>query len=205
MLSQQGGVWRVRRLVHRSVTSLKWTSCIPTSSIMAASSSMFGVMTRKAEQPCLNIPEHTDTEAAWGSSLCLCFVLFFFPKRHTNRTYVWFKMCEPKSYEHDHPPQGNVNVDVVFECFCFEGQLWRKDNNNTFLPLPTFKLDSNKMQITISKENKELWREVNALSPLWTDDELSLNPVVFYNRSPDPKSEHGIQLDMCRNTRGDLI
>ncbi|TNN42696.1 hypothetical protein EYF80_047126 [Liparis tanakae] len=37
-------------------TSLKWTSCIPTSSIMAASSSMLGVVTRKAEQPCLNMP-----------------------------------------------------------------------------------------------------------------------------------------------------
>lgn len=56
-------------------TSLKWTSCIPTSSIMAASSSMFGVMTRKAEQPCLNIPSHTHThthrweagsECLWG-------------------------------------------------------------------------------------------------------------------------------------------
>lgn len=38
-------------------TSLKWTSCIPTSSIMAASSSMLGVVTRNDEQPCLNIPD----------------------------------------------------------------------------------------------------------------------------------------------------
>lgn len=44
---------RGAELVH---TSLKWTSCMPTSSIMAASSSMFGVMTRNAEQPCLIIP-----------------------------------------------------------------------------------------------------------------------------------------------------
>lgn len=64
-------------------TSLKWTSCIPTSSIMAASSSMFGVMTRKAEQPCLNIPSHTyrwekeaGSECLWGnggsSTVCRC-------------------------------------------------------------------------------------------------------------------------------------
>lgn len=38
------------------LTSLKWTSCIPTSSIMEASSSMFGVITLKAVHPCLNIP-----------------------------------------------------------------------------------------------------------------------------------------------------
>lgn len=82
MLGQQGGARRVRRLAHRSVTSLKWTSCIPTSSIMAASSSMFGVMTRKAEQPCRNIPEHTDTEAAWVSSFRLC--AFF-----SSKTNIW--------------------------------------------------------------------------------------------------------------------
>lgn len=59
--------------------------------------------------------------------------------RHTGGTYGGFKMCEPNSYEHDHPSQGNVDVDEVFERFCFEGQLWRKDNNNTFLPAATFK------------------------------------------------------------------
>lgn len=40
----------------RALTSLKWTSCMPTSSIMEASSSMFGVITLKAVQPCLNMP-----------------------------------------------------------------------------------------------------------------------------------------------------
>lgn len=39
-----------------ALTSLKWTSCMPTSSIMEASSSMFGVITLKAVQPCLNTP-----------------------------------------------------------------------------------------------------------------------------------------------------
>lgn len=39
-------------------TSLKWTSCMPTSSIIAASSSMFGVTTRNAVQPCLIMPAH---------------------------------------------------------------------------------------------------------------------------------------------------
>lgn len=38
------------------LTSLKWTSCIPTSSIIEASSSILGVITLKAVQPCLNIP-----------------------------------------------------------------------------------------------------------------------------------------------------
>lgn len=42
-------------------TSLKWTSCMPTSSIIAASSSMFGVTTRNAEQPCLIIPAQHST------------------------------------------------------------------------------------------------------------------------------------------------
>ena len=39
-----------------ALTSLKWTSCMPTSSIMEASSSMFGVITLKAVHPCLNMP-----------------------------------------------------------------------------------------------------------------------------------------------------
>lgn len=52
--------WKVRKddmtvLLH-IFTSLKWTSCMPTSSIIDASSSMLGVTTLNAEQPCLNMP-----------------------------------------------------------------------------------------------------------------------------------------------------
>lgn len=49
----------IHSMVNSTHTSLKCTSCMPTSSIIAASSSMFGVTTRNAEHPCLNMPEHS--------------------------------------------------------------------------------------------------------------------------------------------------
>lgn len=52
--------WMVCWLFRQIFTSLKWTSCIPTSSIMDASSSMFGVTTLNAVQPCLNVPKQTN-------------------------------------------------------------------------------------------------------------------------------------------------
>ena len=48
------------------LTSLKWTSCMPTSSIMEASSSMFGVMTLKAVHPCLNMPRIETAGDSWS-------------------------------------------------------------------------------------------------------------------------------------------